>query len=60
MIKNKRAIIIGAGPAGLMNLFIMWVTIEIFSFDVIGFKILVTGLVFFWNFLIRKLIIYKE
>lgn len=44
----------------LMNLFIMWVTIEIFSFDAMGAKILATGLVFFWNFLIRKLIIYKE
>ncbi len=46
--------------AGLIfNLIIMWVAIEIFSIPNFVSKVIATGIVFFWNFIIRKLFIYK-
>lgn len=45
----------------LMNLLIMWVTIHFHLIkDEMIAKMLATGIVFFWNFLVRKLVIYKE
>lgn len=43
----------------LMNLAIMWLAIEQFHIDEMLSKIIATGIVFFWNFLIRKFLIYK-
>lgn len=43
----------------LMNLVIMWLAIEQFGIDEMISKIIATGIVFFWNFLIRKFLIYK-
>ena len=43
----------------LLNLGILWVTVEKLAFAPMGAKILATFLVFFWNFSIRKLVIYK-
>ena len=43
----------------LMNLLIMWITVERFSVDTMLAKMIATGIVFFWNFLVRKLLIYK-
>lgn len=43
----------------LMNLVIMWLAIEQFGIDEMLSKIIATGIVFFWNFLIRKFLIYK-
>ncbi len=46
--------------AGLiMNLLIMWIAIETFHMNEMLSKIIATCIVFFWNFLIRKLFIYK-
>jgi len=45
----------------LMNLFIMWLLTEVLSFgshEQLS-KIFATGIVFFWNFLARKLWVYK-
>ena len=44
----------------LMNLGIMWVAVEQFGVQEMIAKIIATGIVFFWNFFIRKLLIYKE
>lgn len=43
----------------LMNLLIMFVLVEKFSMGEMISKMAATGIVFFWNFLIRKLVIYK-
>lgn len=49
-----------AGVIGLLlNLLIMWVTVDLLSVPNMIAKILATGLVFFYNFIIRKLCIYK-
>ena len=48
------------GIAGLlMNLLIMWIAVEVFSVREMVAKIIATGIVFFWNFIVRKLLIYK-
>lgn len=44
----------------LMNLGIMWVAVERIGIPEMPAKMIATGLVFFWNFLIRKLVIYKD
>lgn len=43
----------------LMNLFIMWLAVEKFGIHEMISKMAATGIVFMWNFLIRKLVIYK-
>lgn len=43
----------------IMNLFIMWIAVEYFNIDKMISKIIATGIVFIWNFIIRKFIIYK-
>ena len=46
--------------AGLvMNLAIMFVAVEECAISEMPAKILATGIVFAWNFLVRKLVIYK-
>ena len=43
----------------LMNILIMFVAVEKIGISEMILKILATGIVFIWNFLIRKLVIYK-
>lgn len=43
----------------LLNLGIMWLAVEWCGVHKMAAKIIATGIVFFWNFLIRKLVIYK-
>lgn len=43
----------------LMNLLIMWIAIDLIGIQDMIAKIIATGMVFFWNFLVRKLLIYK-
>ncbi|MBP3893290.1 MAG: GtrA family protein [Atopobiaceae bacterium] len=58
---SELAKIYGASVAGLlMNLAIMWVAVEQFGVKEMIAKIIATGIVFFWNFLIRKLLIYRS
>ena len=46
--------------AGLgFNLILMWIMVEQIGLKEMLSKIIATGLVFMWNFLVRKLIIYK-
>ena len=44
----------------LMNLIIMWIAITKLGFPNMFSKIAATGIVFFWNFIIRKLLIYRD
>lgn len=43
----------------LLNLLIMWVAVDIFSINEMVSKITATAIVFIYNFLVRKLLIYK-
>lgn len=43
----------------LFNFLIMWVAIDGIGLPDMISKIIATGIVFFWNFLVRKLVIYK-
>ena len=44
----------------LLNLGLMWLMVDAFDFNEMLSKIIATGLVFLYNFLIRKLVIYKK
>ena len=44
----------------LLNLLIMWVLVSGLGVGEMWSKIIATGLVFFWNYLMRKLVIYKK
>lgn len=44
----------------LLNLLIMWVAVDLLSLNEMLSKIAATGIVFVYNFLVRKLLIYKE
>ena len=43
----------------LLNLLIMWITVDLLSVNEMLSKIIATALVFFYNFIIRKVLIYK-
>jgi putative flippase GtrA len=43
----------------LLNLLIMWIAVDLLSTPDMIAKIIATGLVFFYNFIVRKLCIYK-
>lgn len=43
----------------VLNLIIMYLVVEWIGLSEMKAKIIGTGIVFFWNFLIRKLVIYK-
>lgn len=44
----------------LLNLAIMWLMVDICSINEMLSKIIATAMVFFYNFLVRKLFIYKK
>ncbi len=44
----------------LLNLAIMWLMVDICSVNEMVSKIAATAIVFFYNFLVRKLLIYKK
>ena len=44
----------------LLNLLIMWVAVDLFALGEMISKIFATAIVFFYNFLVRKLLIYKK
>ncbi|MBP3392001.1 MAG: GtrA family protein [Clostridia bacterium] len=44
----------------LLNLLIMWVAVDLFSCNEMISKVVATAIVFAYNFLIRKLVIYKK
>ncbi len=44
----------------VLNIAIMWVAVDLLSVNELLSKMIATGLVFLYNFLIRKLFIYKK
>lgn len=59
-VKTEVLAIYIVGVLGLlMNLFIMWFLVNLFDANEMISKIIATGVVFIWNFIIRKLAIYK-
>jgi len=44
----------------LLNLLIMWVAVDLISLNEMISKVIATAIVFFYNFLVRKLLIYKK
>ncbi len=44
----------------LLNLAIMWAAVELLAFNEMFSKMSATAIVFFYNFLVRKLLIYKQ
>lgn len=44
----------------LLNLGIMWVAVSVLSFNEMISKIVATGIVFIYNFAVRKLVIYRK
>ncbi len=59
-LANEILVIYIVGILGLlMNILIMWFLVSILSFNGMMSKIVATGIVFVWNFIIRKLVIYK-
>ena len=44
----------------LLNMLIMWIAVDILNVTEMLSKIIATALVFFWNYLIRKLYIYNK
>ena len=43
----------------LLNLAIMWIMVDALKINSMISKIIATGLVFIWNYVIRKMVIYK-
>lgn len=58
-IKEIASIYIASIIGLLLNLLIMWIAIDLLSFNEMLSKMLATALVLIYNFLIRKKIIYK-
>lgn len=44
----------------ILNLLIMWVAVDLMNINEMLSKIAATGIVFIYNFLVRKLLIYKN
>lgn len=44
----------------LMNLFFMWILINKMNYSAFFSKIISTGIIFIWNFMIRKFVIYNN
>lgn len=44
----------------LLNLFFMWILFDILNIYSLFAKIIATGIVFFWNFLLRKYFIFSS
>ncbi len=62
--KEAFAVFLVSAIGLLFNMFLMYIFVTVIGFDsVIGktaSKIAATGIVFVWNFLIRKLVVYRE
>lgn len=62
--KEAFAVFLVSAIGLLFNMFLMYIFVTVMGFDsVIGktaSKIAATGIVFIWNFLIRKLVVYRE
>ena len=60
VLKEILGIYIASVVGLLMNIAIMWLAVDCLSFNEMFSKIVATAIVFFYNFLVRKLLIYKK
>ena len=44
----------------LLNLAIMWLAVDLLTFSEMPSKVVATAIVFFYNFIVRKILIYKK
>lgn len=62
--KEAFAVFLVSAIGLLFNMFLMYIFVTVMGFDsVVGktaSKVAATGIVFVWNFLIRKLVVYRE
>lgn len=59
-LKEISSIYVASIVGLLLNLFIMWLAVDIANINEIISKIFATAIVFVYNFLTRKLVIYKS
>lgn len=59
-IKEILSIYVASIVGLLLNLIIMWLAIDMIHMNEMFSKILATAIVFFYNFFVRKLLIYKK
>lgn len=59
VLKEISEIYIASIVGLLLNLVIMWILVGMFTFEKMFSKIAATAMVFIYNFLVRKLFIYK-
>lgn len=60
ILREIASIYLAAAVGLLLNLLIMFVLVQSFTIDKMLSKIAATVLVFFYNYLVRKLVIYKR
>ncbi len=60
IIKEILSVYLASIVGLLLNLLIMWVAVDLISINEMVSKIAATGIVFVYNFLVRKLLIYKN
>ena len=60
LLKEILSIYVASIVGLLLNLIIMWLAIDVININEMISKIFATAIVFFYNFLVRKLLIYKN
>ena len=60
LLKEIAEIYLASFVGLLLNLLIMWVAVDLITINEMVSKIIATAIVFFYNFLVRKLVIYKN
>ncbi|MBQ2704929.1 MAG: GtrA family protein [Clostridia bacterium] len=60
LIKEIGEIYLASVVGLLLNLLIMWVAVDLISVNEMLSKVVATAIVFLYNFLVRKLLIYKK
>ena len=60
IVKELLGVYIASVVGLFLNLAIMWVAVDLLTIGEMFAKIIATAIVFFYNFLVRKLLIYKR
>ena len=60
LLKELAGIYLASIVGLLLNLLIMWIAVDLLSFNEMISKVAATAIVFAYNFLVRKLLIYKN
>ncbi len=60
LVKDIASVYLASIVGLLLNLLIMWLAVELFQINEMLSKIIATAIVFLYNFLVRKLVIYRK